>query len=64
MTIHTYRDEPKFGETDAKWCAYASDDSGHIPFATIVCGFETRAEAEAACEAAVMGLAAQRQEAA
>lgn len=27
--IHSYRDQPKIHETDAKWCAYRSID-GHV----------------------------------
>lgn len=28
--IITYRDTPKRGETDAKWCGYIVEDNGHI----------------------------------
>ena len=28
--IRTYRDTPKRGETDSKWCGYIAEDNGHI----------------------------------
>jgi hypothetical protein len=28
--IRFYRDDPKRGETDAKWCAYVVEPNGHI----------------------------------
>lgn len=43
-----YRDTPKRGETDSKWCGYVTND-GHITHGQI--GFETEAEAVAYFEA-------------
>lgn len=42
MDIHVYRDQPKRGETDAKWCGYLSMD-GHVIEHTT--GHETEEEA-------------------
>lgn len=47
MEIRSYRDTPKRGETDAKWCAYEIQPNGHIVRAG-VSGFETEREARAA----------------
>lgn len=46
--ITVYRDEPKRGETDAKWCYYVASN-GHILKSDI--GFETKEEAEKAANA-------------
>ncbi len=43
--IHSYRDQPKPLETDAKWCAYRSID-GHV--VQITTGHETEEAARAA----------------
>lgn len=43
--IRSYRDDPKRGETDAKWCAYRSID-GHIVERTT--GHETEEAARTA----------------
>lgn len=47
MEIKSYRDTPKHGETDAKWCAYAINPNGHITLPGTI-GHETEAEARAA----------------
>jgi hypothetical protein len=43
--VTVYRDTPKRGETDSKWCYYISSN-GHIVKCDI--GFETEADAMAA----------------
>lgn len=48
MQITVYRDTPKRGETDAKWCYYVSSN-GHIVKCDI--GFETEAAAREAARA-------------
>jgi ADP-ribose pyrophosphatase YjhB (NUDIX family) len=45
MEIKSYRDTPKRGETDAKWCAFRSEN-GHVIESTV--GHETEEEARAA----------------
>lgn len=40
--ISTYRDTPKVGETDAKWCGYISSN-GHVT--TLTTGHETQHDA-------------------
>ena len=45
--IRSYRDEPKRGENDAKWCAYMINDNGHITLPATI-GHETEAEAREA----------------
>jgi len=47
MEIRSYRDTPKRGETDAKWCAYIVGSDGHIK-GVGTSGHETEAEARAA----------------
>jgi len=47
MEIRSYRDTPKRGETDAKWCAYIVESNGHI-VRPGTCGHETEDEARAA----------------
>ena len=47
MDIRSYRDTPKRGETDAKWCAYVVEPNGHI-IRPGTSGHETEAEARAA----------------
>jgi len=42
--IHVWRDTPKPGETDAKWCGRQSKD-GHVIL--IACGFDDEDEARA-----------------
>lgn len=41
--VKTWRDDPKPGETDAKWCASVTRPNGHI--LTVVVGYETEAGA-------------------
>lgn len=47
MSIFSYRDTPKRGETDAKWCAYTVQPNGHITRPGVI-GYETEREARAA----------------
>lgn len=49
MQIHVYRDTPKRGETDAKWCWYISID-GHVRQGGTNC--ETREDATEAAKRA------------
>ena len=30
LDVRVYRDQPKEGETDAKWCGYVVDADGHV----------------------------------
>ena len=53
MEVRSYRDTPKRGETDAKWCAYVAGDHGHIINGSSTSGHDTEQEAREAAAAFV-----------
>ena len=47
MIVRSWRDTPKRGETDLKWCAYVSHPAGHVMMETLTTGHETESAARA-----------------
>lgn len=49
ISWRVYRDTPKAGESDAKWCVVLTSANGHVH--EVFTGFETKAEAEIKADA-------------